>query len=327
MISKQNVIYNEIDKDDYYIYIDNKTSKGIFTPYFKGNWNSFLYDFKLDICRIFHKNARSYSIIDLSLDGTKVMTISSVFNEAQNNTFKIIEIGTNKVLLEIDNLYVYEAFFTANPRYIFIRARDVNIIKVFVYDIQSKKIMHTLKENIVIKNGCFDETRTIFSYPSIIENKIINHLNFNTLTEIKEFIGYSDIRISKIYNAEGKDLLLMDNDNSISLYSNKKILWKIPFLSFLNHYIGGFFYLKEDKKVYLDTPAIIQEKMSNAQVDSMVLYRIDSYSGNIEAIQLPAKIKYKKFTHMYDYKIIDTAGNIFDIKDRTAYAFPIRAHR
>ena len=31
MISKQNVIYNEIDKEDYYIYIDQKTSKGIFS--------------------------------------------------------------------------------------------------------------------------------------------------------------------------------------------------------------------------------------------------------------------------------------------------------
>ena len=92
-----------------------------------------MYDFKLDICRTFHKNARSYSIIDLSLDGTKIMTISVTSNDSQNNVFKIIEIGTNKILLEIDNLYVYEANFTANPRYIIMRARDVNIMKVFIY--------------------------------------------------------------------------------------------------------------------------------------------------------------------------------------------------
>ena len=328
MISKQNVIYNEIDKEDYYIYIDQKTSKGIFTPYYKGSCNSFLYDFKLDICRTFHKNARSYSIIDLSLDGTKIMTISVTSNDSQNNVFKIIEIGTNKILLEIDNLYVYEANFTANPRYIIMRARDINIMKVFIYDIEAKKVVHTLKENIFIRSGCFDEKRIVFTYPSITENKVINHINFNTLTETKEFIGYSDIKISKIFHANADELLLLDNETSISLYSNgTKIIWKIQFLSFLNHYSGGFFYLKEDNKIYLDTPAIIQEKLSNSQIDAMVLYRIDSYSGNIESIQLPAKIKYKKFTHMFDYRLIDTTGNIFDIKDRTAYSFPLKIHR
>ncbi|TVL59592.1 hypothetical protein A9X86_11080 [Brachyspira hyodysenteriae] len=327
MISKQNVLYNEIEKDDYYIYINQKTNKGIFTPYYKGSCNSFLYDFKLDICRTFHKNARSYSIVDMSLDGTKIMTISVTSNDSQNNVFKIIEIGTNKVLLEINDLYVYEAFFTGNPRYIFIRAREVNIMKVFVYDIQTRKTMHTLKENIHIGSGSFNEQRIIFTYPSISENKVINYLNFNTLTETKELIGYSDIRVSKIFNASNKELLLVDNDESVSLYSGKKIFWKIQFLSFINHYIGGFFYLKEDNKVYLDTPAIIQEKMSNNQIDAMVLYRIDAYSGNIETIQLPSKIKYKRFTHMFDSKLIDAAGNIFDLKDRTAYSFPLNTHR
>ncbi|MCZ9839347.1 hypothetical protein OFR22_08395 [Brachyspira hyodysenteriae] len=327
MISKQNVLYNEIEKDDYYIYINQKTNKGIFTPYYKGSCNSFLYDFKLDICRTFHKNARSYSIVDMSLDGTKIMTISVTSNDSQNNVFKIIEIGTNKVLLEINDLYVYEAFFTGNPRYIFIRAREVNIMKVFVYDVQTRKTMHTLKENIHIGSGSFNEQRIIFTYPSISENKVINYLNFNTLTETKELIGYSDIRVSKIFNASNKELLLVDNDESVSLYSGKKIFWKIQFLSFLNHYIGGFFYLKEDNKVYLDTPAIIQEKMSNNQIDAMVLYRIDAYSGNIETIQLPSKIKYKRFTHMFDSKLIDAAGNIFDLKDRTAYSFPLNTHR
>ncbi|PTY40883.1 hypothetical protein [Brachyspira hampsonii] len=327
MISKQNVLYNDIEKDDYYIYINQKTNKGIFTPYYKGSGNSFLYDFKLDICRTFHKNAKSYSIIDMSLDGTKIMTISVTSNDSQNNVFKIIEIGTNKVLLEINNLYVYEAFFTGNPRYIFIRAREVNIMKVFVYDVQTKKTMYTLKENIFIRSGCFNEERIIFTYPSITENRIINYLNFNTLTETKELIGYSEIKVSKIFDASNKDLLLVDNDQSVSLYSNKKIIWKIQFLSFINHYIGGFFYLKEDNKVYLDTPAIIQEKMSDNKIDTMVLYRIDAYSGNIESVQLPAKIKYKKFTHMFDYKLIDAAGNIFDVRDRTAYSFPINTHR
>lgn len=327
MISKHNVIYNDIDKEDYYIYIDHKNNKGIFTPYYKGTWNSFLYDFKLDICRIFHKNARSYSILDISLDGTAIMTISVAGKDDQHNIFKIIEIGTNKVLLEITNLYVYEANFTVNPRYIFIRARDINIMKVFIYDIHTKKIVYTLKENILIINGAFDEKREIFSYPSASEIRIINHLNFNTLTETKELIQYSEIKASKIFNAGGKDLLLIDNNEYISLYSDKKIIWKIQFLSFVNYYIGGFFYLKEDNKVYLDTPAIIQEKMSNTQIDSMVLYRIDAYSGNIEAIQLPSKIKYKKFTHMFDYKIIDASGNIFDLKDRTAYSFPIKTYR
>ena len=35
-----------VEKDDYYIYIDQKTNKGIFRPYYKGSCNSFLYDFK-----------------------------------------------------------------------------------------------------------------------------------------------------------------------------------------------------------------------------------------------------------------------------------------
>lgn len=327
MVSKQNVSYNEIEKDDYYIYIDKNNGKGIFTPYYKGSMDSFLYDFNLNIARTFHKNAKSYSIADLSLDGTKIMTISVTSSEVQSNVLKIIEIGTNKVFLEINNLYVYEAYFTSNPRYIFIRAREVNIMKIFIYDIQNKKIMYTLKENILIMNGCFDEKRITFTYPSINEVRVINHLNFNTLTETKETIGYSEIKVSKIFNASNKSLLLLDNNESISLYSNKKIIWKIQFLLFLNHYSGGFIYLDEYNKVYLDTPASIQEKLFNERIDTMILYGIDAYSGNIETIQLPAKIKYKKFTNMFDYKLIDASGNIFDLKNRTAYSFPLNTHK
>ncbi|MEI0602830.1 hypothetical protein R4K55_01295 [Brachyspira alvinipulli] len=327
MIAKQNVIYNEIEKDDYFIYIDQKTNKGIFTPYYKGSRNSFLYDFKLDICRTFHKNPRTYSIIDLSLDGTKIMTISVTSNDSKNNVFKIIEIGTNKVLLEISDMYVYEAYFTSNPRYIFIRASEFNKISVFVYDIETKKIVYLLKENIFIKNGCFNENRSIFTYAHTSENKTISHLNFGSLTDTKEEIGYSDIKISQIFKAADNDLLLLDNNESVSLYSSKKIIWKIQFLSFLNHYKGGFFYMKDDNKIYLDTPAIIQEKLSDIKNDDMVLYSIDAYSGNINAIPLPAKIKYKKFTKMFDYRIIDASGNIFDIKTRNAYSFPIQSYK
>lgn len=327
MISKQNVIYNEIEKDDYFIYIDQKTNKGIFTPYYKGSKNSFLYDFKLDICRTFHKNPRTYSIVDLSLDGTKIMTISVTSNDSKNNVFKIIEIGTNKVLLEISTMYVYEAYFTSNPRYIFIRASEFNKINVFVYDIEAKKIVYLLKENIFIKNGCFNENRSIFIYAYTSENKTISYLNFNSLTDTKEEIGYSDIKISQIFRAADRDLLLLDNNESVSLYSNKKIIWKIQFLSFLNHYQGGFFYMKDNNRIYLDTPAIIQEKLSDIKNDDMVLYSIDAYSGNINTIQLPAKIKYKKFTQMFDYKLIDTSGNIFDIKTRAAYTFPLQSYK
>ena len=42
-------------------------------------------------------------------------------------------------------------------------------MKVFVYDVQTKKTMHTLKENIIIGNGCFNENRVVFTYPSIIQ--------------------------------------------------------------------------------------------------------------------------------------------------------------
>ena len=85
--------------------------------------------------------------------------------------------------------------------------------------------------------------------------------------------------------------------------------------------------MKDDNKIYLDTPAIIQEKLSDIKNDDMVLYSIDAYSGNINTITLPAKIKYKKFTKMFDYRIIDASGNIFDIKTRNAYSFPLQSYK
>ena len=85
--------------------------------------------------------------------------------------------------------------------------------------------------------------------------------------------------------------------------------------------------MKEDNKIYLDTPAIIQEKLSDNQNNDMILYSIDAYSGNITSIQLPTKIKYKRFTQMFDYRLIDTSGNIFDVKDRTAYSFPLQSYK
>ncbi|WP_241210518.1 hypothetical protein [Brachyspira hampsonii] len=73
--------------------------------------------------------------------------------------------------------------------------------------------MYTLKEIILLVSGCFNEQRLIFTYPSITENRIINYLNFNTLTQTKELIGYSEIKVSKIFDAANKDLLLLDNAN------------------------------------------------------------------------------------------------------------------
>ena len=121
MISKNNVSFSKVNKKDYFIYIDKNTNRGIFTPYYKGTHNSFFYDFKISKCRIFHKNAKSYSILDLSLDGKRVMIISNDADELLNNKLRIVEIGTNKIFLELNYMYIYEAYFTGNPRYILCR--------------------------------------------------------------------------------------------------------------------------------------------------------------------------------------------------------------
>ena len=47
MISKNNVVFNKIDRKDYLIYIDKNTNRGTFTPYYRGVHNAFFYDFKL----------------------------------------------------------------------------------------------------------------------------------------------------------------------------------------------------------------------------------------------------------------------------------------
>ena len=41
MISKNNVLFNKIDKKDYFIYIDKNTNRGIFSPYYRGMHNAF----------------------------------------------------------------------------------------------------------------------------------------------------------------------------------------------------------------------------------------------------------------------------------------------
>lgn len=326
MISKNNVLFNKIDKKDYFIYIDKNTNRGIFSPYYRGMHNAFFYDFKLSKCRIFHKDAKSYSILDLSLDGKKVMIVSNDANESLNNKLRIIEIGTNKILLEINYMYIYEAYFTGNPRYILCRGKEFNLINTFVYDIVNKNVVSILKENIFISNGCFYENRTFFTYPSTIEDNTINHLNFLTLSDTKIAIDYTDIKISKIYLVNKKDFALLDENKTIYLYSNKKIYWKIDlFLLFTSEYEGGLFYL--DKKIYLDTPALVKESSDEEIISNMVLFRIDEDSGNLEYLILPNNIKFKKFTTMFGYKIIDTAGNVFDVRTNKLQSFPLKLYR
>ena len=319
MIIKQNVIFNKTDKKDYYIYIDKKNNRGIFTPYFKGSYNSFFYDFSLDKCRIFHKNAKSYSILDLSLDGKKIITISVDNVNSSNNTLKIVEIGTNKVFLELSGMYVYEAYFTANPKLIICRAKEFNRTNVFLYNIEEKKIVYSLKENTFISDGAFDEKRVMFTYPSAINNKILYQVNVLTLNDGKIQLENPNMKISSIYSV-GKDFVLMESNKSIAFYSNKKIVWKVELSSvFSCEYDGGIFYL--DKKIYFDTPAV------NQNSKNMVLFRIDEDNGSLEHINLPLGVEYRKFTPMFENKIIDMAGNIIDIRNEKTSLFNINSFK
>ena len=326
MISKNNVVFNKIDRKDYLIYIDKNTNRGIFTPYYRGAHNAFFYDFKISKCRIFHKNAKSYSILDLSLDGKKVLIVSNDADESLNNKLRILEIGTNKILLELNYMYIYEAYFTGNPRYILCRGKEFNLVNTFIYDIVNKSVVSTLKENIFINSGCFYENRTCFVYPSTNEGNTINHLNFLSLSDTKFAVDYPDIKITKIYLVNKKDFALMDESKTIYLYSNKKIYWKVDLLLlFTSEYEGGLFYL--DRKIYLDTPALVKESEDEKIISSMVLFRIDEDSGNLEYLVLPSDIKFKRFTPMFGYKIIDTAGNVFDVRTNKLQSFPLKLYR
>lgn len=326
MVSKNHVAFNKIDKKDYFIYINKNTNRGIFTPYYKGTNNSFFYDFKIAKCRIFHKNAKSYSILDLSLDGKRIMTISNDADELLNNKLRVVEIGTNKIFLELSYMYIYEAYFTANPRYILCRGKDFNMINTFVYDIVDKKIVHILRENIFISNGCFDEKRTYFIYPSTYEDNTVNQLNLLTLSDTKFVVDYSDIKISKICLINKKDLALVDGNKAIYLFANKRIYWKIDlFLLFTSEYEGGIFYL--DRKIYLDTPALVKESSISEIISSTVLFRIDEDSGSLEYLVLPNGIKFKRFTPMFGSKIIDSSGNVFDVRNNKLQLFPLKLYR
>ncbi|TKZ31558.1 hypothetical protein [Brachyspira catarrhinii] len=326
MISKNNVSFSKVNKKDYFIYIDKNTNRGIFTPYYKGTNNSFFYDFKISKCRIFHKNAKSYSILDLSLDGKKVMIISNDADELLNNKLRIVEIGTNKIFLELNYMYIYEAYFTGNPRYILCRGKDFNIINTFIYDIIDKKIVYILKENIFINNGCFYENRKYFIYPSTHEDNTINQLNLLTLSDAKFKVDYSNIKISKICLINKKDLALIDGNKAIYLYANKRIYWKIDlFLLFTSEYEGGIFYL--DRKIYLDTPALVKESSDSEIISNTVLFRIDEDSGNLEYLVLPSDIKFKRFTTMFGSKIIDASGNVFDVRNNKLQHFPLKLYR
>lgn len=219
MISKNNVLFNKIDKKDYFIYIDKNTNRGIFSPYYRGMHNAFFYDFKLSKCRIFHKNAKSYSILDLSLDGKKVMIVSNDADESLNNKLRIIEIGTNKILLEINYMYIYEAYFTGNPRYILCRGKEFNLINTFVYDIVDKKCSLYFKRKYFYKQRLFLREQNFFSYPSTIEDNIINHLNFLTLADTKIAVDYTDIKISKIYLVNKKRFcIIRRKQNNIFIF-------------------------------------------------------------------------------------------------------------
>ena len=97
------------------------------------------------------------------------------------------------------------------------------------------------------------------------------------------------------------------------------------FLLFTSEYEGGIFYL--DRKIYLDTPAYVRESSDSEIVSSTVLFRIDEGSGNLEYLVLPSDIKFKRFTTMFGYKIIDASGNVFDVRNNKLQHFPLKLYR
>ena len=254
------------------------------------------------------------------------MTISNNAEDILNNKLRIVEVGTNKIFLELNSMYIYEAYFTGNPQYILCRGKEYNIVNTFVYDIIERKIVYILRENIFLSNGCFDEKRTYFIYPSSYEDNTINQLNLSNLSDSKFVIDYSNIKISKVCLINKKDLALIDGNNAIYLYANKRIYWKMDlFLLFTSEYEGGIFYL--DRKIYLDTPAHVRESSDSEIVSSTVLFRIDEGSGNLEYLVLPSDIKFKRFTTMFGYKIIDASGNVFDVRNNKLQHFPLKLYR
>ncbi len=121
-------------------------------------------------------------------------------------------------------------------------------------------------------------------------------------------------------------MALIDGNKAIYLYANKKIYWKIDlFLLFTSEYEGGIFYL--DRKIYLDTPALIKESSVSEIISSTVLFRIDEDSGNLEYLVLPKDIKFKRFTTMFGSKIIDSSGNVFDVRNNKLQLFPLKLYR
>ena len=167
----------------------------------------------------------------------------------------------------------------------------------------------------------------MFTYPSAINNKILYQVNVLTLNDGKIQLENPNMKISSIYSV-GKDFVLMESNKSIAFYSNKKIVWKVELSSvFSCEYDGGIFYL--DKKIYFDNPAISKDNMENDKnlKESMILYRIDIDTGNIEYLLLPVNIQYKRFTTMFGTKIIDTTGNILDIRSGKTLTFPLKLYK
>lgn len=323
MISKNSVIFTKMDKKDYFININPYRKKGIFNPHYKGDSNSFFYDFNLEKCRKFHKYANTYTILDLSPDGSKIITISNKnIDKTHNNILKILEIGTNKVLFENRDFYTYEAYFTANPKYIICRVKYFNDNYIYVYDIESNKIVHNINDKIFIQNGCFDGKRSNFLFPSREKDDYsINRLNFETLSTSKIDVSSIHIFVNSVKLINNKELLLIEPANkSLYLYYKRKVIWKLELSElFISEYDGGFFHL--DKKIYFDTPAV------NQNSKNMVLFRIDEDNGSLEHINLPFGVEYRKFTPMFENKIIDMAGNIIDIRNEKTSLFNINSFK
>lgn len=324
IIDRKDKKYNIIKENDYNIHVNKSVNRAIFTPYWRGKWNSFLYDFTNSKCFTFDKNPRNYTILDISIDGKYV--ILSYIAEGKNSKLKIVEVETGSSIFENEEFYAYEAYFTSNIRYIFCRSRQYGNIKTFIYDIINKQVAYELTSNIFIFDGDFSGDRTTFVYSPDRNSNSIKFLDFSSLSEYKVDVDYIDMNIWRIFYYKNNHFIFMDSLNTITNYCNNKILWRTKTHEFLPKYSGSIFFMPKYGTLYFDTPLNINNKFESKESDT-ILYGLDIYNGSLLSISLPKDIQYKRFTPISDTKIIDSSGNIYDLKTKEETSFPLKQYR
>ncbi|MDO4230492.1 MAG: hypothetical protein Q4C98_11815 [Capnocytophaga sp.] len=213
--------------------------------------DSFVIDFNTNEKLIYSNAPNENELRDISLCGTKVLTIDITYEKKKRKT-KIFNIKSSELLFETNIFFGYEALFTSIPHLLVVRAdiKGKSDDKLFIFDTQKNEIVHFMQGNNPLEYCGLYASKSIFVYPSSRKKDEVILLDLHTLTETVLHLGSKKL-IHRVLPIGNDEFFAIDGDYfGIKFNSKGDIIWKTQKLNWDTFYYAPYFFCFENQIVF-----------------------------------------------------------------------------